>query len=79
MERPNQIYVSYRVRKSLWLLARAQTDEIALVTADELADRILQNYLNSHCPWVGEYLDRVDKEEKQLIKTLTKQEQDEEP
>jgi hypothetical protein len=70
MERPNSIYVSYEVRKALWLIAKSGDAKGQKLTADEIADRILSNNIKENHPQILEHLRDIQKMEKELLKTL---------
>lgn len=68
--RRDPIYLSYDVWRELRLLAKAQTDEGNIVTADQVADDMLRATLTAKYPQLSEHQKAVAKMEKALIKTL---------
>ena len=68
--RRDPIYLTYDVWRELRLLAKAQTDEGNIVTADQVADTMLRQVLTERYPQLREHEKEVAKMEKQLLKTL---------
>jgi hypothetical protein len=68
--RRDPIYLSYDVWRELRLLAKAQTDEGNIVSADQVADEMLRQILSEKYPQLGEHQKKVVKMERELIKTL---------
>ena len=68
--RRDPIYLSYDVWRELRLLAKAQTDEGNIATADGVADTMLRQVLTEKYPQLREHEKQVAKMEKELIKTL---------
>jgi hypothetical protein len=69
--RRDPIFLTYSVWRGLKLLAKARTDEGHIITADQLADEMLADVLNSRYPQLAELQKQVSKLEKDLLKTLT--------
>jgi hypothetical protein len=72
--RRDPIYLSYDVWRELRLLAKAQTDEGNILTADQVADEILRQVLTERYPELREHEKQVANMEKELIKTLGREE-----
>ena len=68
--RRDPIYLSYDVWRELRLLAKAQTDEGNIVTADQVADDMLRQVLTERYPQLQKHQKDVAKLERDLIKTL---------
>jgi hypothetical protein len=68
--RRDPIYLSYDVWRELRLLAKAQTDEGNIVSADQVADEMLRQMISEKYPQLGEHQKKVGKMERELIKTL---------
>ena len=68
--RKDPIFLTYGVWRGLRLLAKARTEEGHIITADQLADEILSDVLNTKYPELQELQKQIEKLEKQTIKTL---------
>lgn len=68
--RRDPIFLSYDVWRELRLIAKAQTDEGNIVTADAVADTMLRQVLTERYPQLRDHEKQVAKMEKELIKTL---------
>jgi len=72
--RDKPLYISYEVWRALWLLAKSegQPEEGRIVTADEIADRILRQSIREQHPQLMMHQAEIDKMEKKLIESLRK-------
>ena len=68
--RRDPIFLEYDVWRELRLVAKAQTDEGNIVTADQVANDLLRVVLTERWPQLQQHQKEVAKLEKQLIKTL---------
>jgi hypothetical protein len=68
--RRDPIYLEYDTWRELRLLAKAQTDEGNIVTADQVANDMLRKALTDSYPQLQEHQKQVAKLERELIKTL---------
>jgi len=70
--RDKPIYLSYEVWRALWLLAKSQTGEDHITTADAIADQILHQAIREQYPQLMTHQAEIDKLEKKLIESLRK-------
>lgn len=68
--RRDPIYLEYDVWRELRLIAKAQTGEGNIVTADQVANDLLRVTLTERWPQLLEHQKQVAKMERQLIKQL---------
>jgi hypothetical protein len=68
--RRDPIYLSYETWRELRLLAKAQTSDGNIMTADQVADEILRQVLTERYPELRQHENEVAKMEKELIKKL---------
>ena len=68
--RRDPVYLSYDVWRELRLLAKAQTDEGNIVTADQVADTLLRSVLTERYPQLRDHEKEVAKMERELLKRL---------
>lgn len=68
--RRDPIYLSYGTWRALKLIGKARSDEGNIVTADQLADEMLQALLKEKYPQLTEHQKKVEKLERDLIKSL---------
>jgi hypothetical protein len=69
--RRDPIFLEYDVWRELRLVAKAQTDEGNVVTADQVANDLLRVVLTERWPQLQAHQKQVAKLEKELIKTLS--------
>jgi hypothetical protein len=74
--RRDPIYLSYETWRELRLLAKAQTSDGNIMTADQVADEILRQVLTERYPELRQHENEVAKMEKELIKKLGAEQHD---
>lgn len=81
MIRDKPIYISTEVSRMLWLLSKADqkpareeflggTRPAEITTPDEIADTLLRQAIRELYPQLPEHLSKIDKLEKEIIKSL---------
>jgi hypothetical protein len=68
--RREPFYLSYPVWRALRLLAKAQSDEVHQISADQLADEMLADLIAEKYPQLVQHMRAADKLEREVIKTL---------
>jgi hypothetical protein len=65
-------YLSSEVWRALWLIAKARTPDEAhgICTPDQMADELLQATIKEKYPQLLEHQARVQKLEREVLKTL---------